>query len=410
MATILARPVVTMNLANRSISRVGLLVNRAIHPLVARRFGREVGNLTQICAVKIKPSQTGITVQTELGETAIDLPLYAKLLEKSGVSEMELPQGTAANQIGSIFRAVTTRTLSKAERLLADVPVAMDIVDANTGQKIEMPFTWKEFYERENPLRYIHDDDFVFTTIAILAGSILPAVLVFNNSRPGEGGTAVIVGALGGYSSWLLALATRGIREKGMNSLRYLHWQMGRLLKWNTTLKNRWLALHADAPNTVFIKLALIDNRYAFDAYTTLSKRGLSSDMLSQLAHSKNKRVLCAIARHPLATDKNIAKTIKTLTKRNPIKVIDQIEQKGKSQTIDYMYSDWPVYKYEETVISPEKSHCEIDTSFVRDILSSHDETKRAAILAELESIYPELVGKLRDDHSYPRLSSLGRS
>lgn len=36
----LTRPVVTMDLANRSIGRAGLLANRVMHPLVASRFGR----------------------------------------------------------------------------------------------------------------------------------------------------------------------------------------------------------------------------------------------------------------------------------------------------------------------------------------------------------------------------------
>jgi hypothetical protein len=61
----LARPVVTMNLANRSIGRFGLATNRVLHPLVVGRFGREVGMLAQMSDVKVIPSQTGITARTE---------------------------------------------------------------------------------------------------------------------------------------------------------------------------------------------------------------------------------------------------------------------------------------------------------------------------------------------------------
>jgi len=107
--TTITRPVVTMNLANRSITRVGLLANRVMHPLVAARFGREVGMLAQTSDVKIMPSPTGITVQTEAGETSIELPLYAKLLGKAGISEMEIPRGTAIDQIGNVFRDSTTK-------------------------------------------------------------------------------------------------------------------------------------------------------------------------------------------------------------------------------------------------------------------------------------------------------------
>jgi hypothetical protein len=119
--TTLTRPVVTMDLANRSITRFGLIANRVMHPLVARRFEREVGTFTQMSDVKIMPSQTGITVQTELGETAIDLPLYAKLLGKAGVSEIEIPMGLSLYKIGKMFSAIITKTPWGVEKTIFDL-------------------------------------------------------------------------------------------------------------------------------------------------------------------------------------------------------------------------------------------------------------------------------------------------
>jgi len=118
--TSLTRPVVTMNLANRSIGRFGLLANRVMHPLVASRFGREVGMFSQNSNLKIVPSKTGISVQTTLGETSIKNPLYAKLFGKAGIIDIGLPKGTSAGQIEDLFKTVAVRSSFLAKKILGD--------------------------------------------------------------------------------------------------------------------------------------------------------------------------------------------------------------------------------------------------------------------------------------------------
>jgi len=108
--TALTRPVVTMDLANRSIGRFGLLANRVMHPLAAGHFGRQVAPLAVISDLKIVPTETGIVAETSFGNINVDQPLYSRLLGKAGVSEIDVPKGTDEEEIGDIFRAVTTKT------------------------------------------------------------------------------------------------------------------------------------------------------------------------------------------------------------------------------------------------------------------------------------------------------------
>lgn len=109
--TTLTRPVVTMNLANRSISRLGLATNRVLHPLAAGHFGRQVAPLAVISNLKIVPTETGIAAETSFGNINVDQPLYSRLLGKAGVSEIDLPKGTSEDTIGATFKAITMRRL-----------------------------------------------------------------------------------------------------------------------------------------------------------------------------------------------------------------------------------------------------------------------------------------------------------
>lgn len=113
--TALTRPVVTMNLANRSIGRFGLLANRVMHPLAAGHFGRQVAPLAVISDLKIVPTETGIVAETSFGNINVDQPVYSRLLCKAGISEIDVPKGTDEEKIGDIFRAVTTRTATKSK-------------------------------------------------------------------------------------------------------------------------------------------------------------------------------------------------------------------------------------------------------------------------------------------------------
>ncbi len=100
----LTRPVVTMNLANRSIGRFGLLANRVMHPLAARHFGRQVAPLAVISDLKIVPTETGIVAETSFGNIDVNQPLYSRLLGKAGVSQIAIPKGTDEEKIQTIFK------------------------------------------------------------------------------------------------------------------------------------------------------------------------------------------------------------------------------------------------------------------------------------------------------------------
>ncbi|MCX5749784.1 MAG: hypothetical protein NTZ10_06040 [Candidatus Saganbacteria bacterium] len=120
----------------RSITRIGLLANRFIHPLVHRSFGREIGMLAQNNDVTIRASQTGITAQTQLSETTVCLPLYSKLLGKAGVNEMEIPKGTPPEQIASLFRIATTRTIDTTFRLINQMQAQNDLHKIKSPDKL----------------------------------------------------------------------------------------------------------------------------------------------------------------------------------------------------------------------------------------------------------------------------------
>ncbi len=139
--TALTRPVVTMNLANRSITRLGLAANRVLHPLAAGHFGRQVAPLAVISDLKIAPTETGIVAETSFGSINIDQPLYSRLLGKAGVSEIDVPKGTDEEKIGDIFRAVTTRTAGSAAKVLGDSPVEIEVAG-----KQNKPFTFFNNY------------------------------------------------------------------------------------------------------------------------------------------------------------------------------------------------------------------------------------------------------------------------
>lgn len=136
-----ARPVVTMDLANRSITRVGLLANRVMHPLAAGHFGRQIAPLAKISDLKIVPSKAGIVAEASFGSINIDQPVYSRLLGKAGVSKIDVPKGTEEDRIGDIFRVVTTRTANRAEKWANVINTQAELI------KMDKDFTtWKELY------------------------------------------------------------------------------------------------------------------------------------------------------------------------------------------------------------------------------------------------------------------------
>jgi len=250
--TTLTRPVVTMNLANRSITRLGLATNRILHPLVARRFGREIGTLTQMSDVKITPSAAGIKAQTELGETSINLPLYTKLLSKAGVDEIALPKGSSADQIGDIFRSVTMRTPAKAERMLGNTTFTSSSIDIATEIKPSS----------------------LFRTCMVLR---------------------LIKSAINSYPDKAMR-AFHKLNTMGLSSI-----QLASLAKSEHRHVRREVAKHPNTSIELLIDIAIKDPEICWVAYNAIERRGaLNSEILLQLSKSPFRAVIKEIARNSL--------------------------------------------------------------------------------------------------------------
>jgi len=393
--TALTRPVVTMDLANRSIGRVGLLANRVMHPLVSGRFGREVGMLAKTSDVNIQPdswkigrplfggevSWGGCTAHTEYGETPIKLYCLSDLLALAGVLEIEIPKGTSAAQIGNIFRALITRTPAMAEKQLENIPVVMKV----SGDQIPQPF------------------------------------LFFNNYRISRlmniARTATSVEATDAFDK----LDKIGIIPEQLDSLSRAA---------SGEIRNK-VAQHPRTSDATLIKMAKIFDHTAAYAFDRLNNQGLSLDQLLELSNVSSRQeseiynsgaipyVLEGVIKHPKSTPQIKSSAILGVFKgigwpeavarfyteyhdttfeldgrryvRRPVPCTDWVQDDSDYYQEVYGISTLPSDEFET-----QRLYSSSILKHALDLFSLVDKEHQALILTELTASYPELVAELR--------------
>jgi hypothetical protein len=335
----LTRPVVTMNLANRSIGRFGLAANRALHPLAAGHFGRQVAPLAVISDLKIVPSEKGIVAETSFASIDINQPVYSRLLGKAGVSEIDVPKGTDEDRIGDIFRAVTTRTPAKADRMLGDGI-------SFTKNKESETITWKEIYESKKPYHYRDDIGLgCFSSIlGAFGGAILGGYLGVHidyatglSDNLSEGSiftfSGIVAGIPTGFISGLIIstmllprslyilrralshkeeyymatvsnLTTKGVKapEEMFEYLADAYFESSKALNARFDKDRKALAINPFTPDNILINIALAYRGITdlcISAFDNLNERGLSADQLVSLAESESVVVREKVAQHP---------------------------------------------------------------------------------------------------------------
>lgn len=363
--------------------------------------------------MKVTPSLTGITAQTKFGATSLDLPLYAKLLGRSGVSEIALPKGTAEDRISDIFRAVTTRTPHETKTTLENI----SIIDSSENQS-QIPVKWKNYYRSRgcdifdiplNPLEKIIG----LAGEASLCIAMPASIVLFALGKIPTGLSIMAISTTLMATPHLMARYLR-ITDKDFKlpfdaSNPTTHSKtLAKIARQNKkTQIDILLVKHLNTDVDTLALLACsghlrVVGKMAFHRLESLNE--LTPERLVVISKSNDQEVLSLVAKHPNTPAKQVAKLTCSLATH-----YKSVGWHMETETYHASYNDlgvpyfsdltdaYALHEWKREVRVEDKIKCH-DAGLAELILRAHESAKQEQILDEIAKTDPDWAHRLRSN------------
>jgi len=172
---------IKMDLGSRNLSSARLFFNKILYPIAPIKMSSNLSGLTKHNDITLKISDNLLNAHDNEGKVIATYKSYAKLLPKTGVSEMQLPKGTPARQIRKILKSVISDNNEVFDNRMQTANIGIDY-----KHNFIMPITWKQFFLTNNQDTSYNkwygewsdfEDTSIFDGITATAGVIYGAIL-----------------------------------------------------------------------------------------------------------------------------------------------------------------------------------------------------------------------------------------